>query len=420
MSRRVVVTGMGIVSSYGTGHQNFADAIFKGVSGIHRLSFSTGQLGITVGAEVTPALFNPIDFIDAKLAKRLDPVILFGVAASKMALIDSGLTITEELMPRAGVFIGSGEGGIRTMLKEAEVYVSRFNANQPAEKFISPMYVTNILPNMAAGFTAIELGLRGPSLCPISACASGNDAIGLARDSILSGRTDIMFAGGTDSSLNMLGLAGFNSMRALSRKHDENPTSASRPFDKDRDGFVMSEGSAILVLEEREFALARKARIYAEIVGYGAACDAYNIVAPDPESKGTTEAIQAALDNAGLKPEQIDHINAHGTSTEFNDRSESMAIRKVFGDRTDVLPVTSIKSMTGHPMGAAGAFEAIISIHSLNRQQIPPTINLENQDPDCNIRVITETTEFKMNYILSESFGFGGQNSVLIFKKHNI
>lgn len=419
MSRRVVITGMGIVSSYGTGHQPFADAIFKGITGIKRVTFFTGQLGISIGAEVTPGVFNPTEYMDAKMARRLDPVILFGVAASKMAIKDANLSLADDQKGRAGVFIGSGEGGIRSILKEAEIYVSRFNADQPAEKFISPMYVTNILPNMAAGFTAIELGFRGPSLCPVTACASGNDAIGLAYQSVVSGRSDVMVAGGTDSSVSMLGIAGFNSMRAMSRKRDDTPEAASRPFDADRDGFVMAEGSAVLVLEELEFAKARGANIYAEIVGYGAACDAYNIVAPDPDSKGTTEAINEALRSANLKPEQIDHINAHGTSTEFNDMSEARAIRKVFGNRAETIPVTAVKSMTGHPMGAAGPFEAIIAVHSLLRQQVPPTLNLDNQDPNCNIRVVTKLTDFELNYVLSESFGFGGHNSVVIFKKYD-
>ncbi len=418
--RRVVVTGLGVVSPYGIGLKVFEENIFAGRSGIRRITgFDPSGLPTKIAGEITD--FDPTQFIDPKQARRMDQVHLFAVAAAKLALEDAKLDLegmSEEEKLRSGIYIASGIGGIRTFLDQVVVVATVYFENRRAAvKKISPFFIPNIIANMPAGLVSMETGLMGPNFGPVSACASANHALGLAFREIRDGYADIMLTGGTESAVNFLGMAGFNAMRALSTRNDE-PEKASRPFDRDRDGFVMGEGAGVLVFEELEHAKRRGAKIYAEVVGFGQSADAYHLTQPAPGGRGASLAISNALHDAGITPEQVDYINAHGTSTPQNDIAETQAIKLALGDHAYRTKISSTKSMIGHLLGAAAAVEAIATVLALVRQQCPPTINLENPDPECDLDYVPNQTEdHSITYAISNAFGFGGHNTVMVFKR---
>ena len=412
--KRVVITGMGCVSPFGVGVDKAWDAVTKGKSGIRQLTVDIDKQLVKIGGEVPE--YNAEDYVDAKEAKRLDKFILYAIMAADEAAKSGNFDIEKEDPYRVGVVIGSAQGGLATMAQNHEVMLSRGYYK------CSPFTVPMMIPNMAAGKVSIRLGAKGMNKAIATACATGAHSIGDAYRFIQYGDADIIFAGGTDSKISNFGVGAFTSAKTLSKRNDE-PEKASRPYDKDRDGFVMSEGAAVVMLEELEHAKARGAKIYAEIVGYGQSADAYDMVAPDPEGKGAEYAINAAMKDAGIIKSDIDYINTHGTSTHVGDIAESKTIERIFGnkDENTKLLVSSTKSMTGHMLGAAGAIEAIFSIETTMNDVVPPTINLENQDEEVgNLDYVpNKAREHKVEYALSNSFGFGGTNAVLIFKKYN-
>ena len=414
MKRRVVVTGMGCVSPFGVGVDTLWENLKKGNSGIRKLTVVDTQKHLVhIGGEVPE--FDTTPFVDAKDARRMDKFILCSVVAADLAMQDANFDLEKEDMTRFGVIAGSAAGGLDTIQKNHEVMTQR------GYHKCSPFMVPMMISNMAAGKISIKYGIRGISKTIVTACATGAHSIGDALRAIQCGDADVMIAGGAEAGICDLGIGAFTSAKTLSRSNDE-PTKASRPYDVNRDGFIMSEGAGILVLEERERAIKRGAKIYAELVGYGQSSDAYDMVAPDPEGKGATLAMELAVKEAGLQPKDIDYINAHGTSTHVGDIAESNAIAKMFGDKVQNpnLSVSSTKSMTGHMLGGAGAAEAIISILAMRDGIVPPTINLDNQDPEVANLDYTphKAKEKEMNTVLSNSFGFGGHNAVLVFKKH--
>lgn len=411
--RRVVVTGTGCISPFGTGSEIAWKSVLSGKSGVKHLSFNTdGQL-VKIGAEVPD--FNAEEYVDAKEAKRLDKFILYAIIAADEAAKEANFDINKENPYRIGVIIGSAQGGLASMEQNHTIMLNRGYYK------CSPFTVPMMIPNMAAGKVSIRLGAKGINKAVATACATGAHAIGDAFRSIACGDADVVFAGGSESKISNFGVGAFTSAKTLSRRNEE-PEKASRPYDKDRDGFVMGEGAAIVVLEEYEHAKARGAKILAEITGYGQSADAYDMVAPDPEGKGAEYAIKAAIENSGITVSDIDYINAHGTSTHVGDIAESKTIERIFGDKdtNKNLLVSSTKSMTGHLLGAAGAIEAIFSIKATMDDVVPPTINLENQDEEVgNLDYVPNIArEHKVNYAMSNSFGFGGCNAVLIFKKY--
>lgn len=412
--KRVVITGMGCVSPFGVGVDKAWDAVTNGKSGIRQLTVDIDKQLVKIGGEVPE--YNAEDYVDAKEAKRLDKFILYAIMAADEAAKNGNFDIEKEDPYRVGVVIGSAQGGLATMAQNHEVMLSRGYYK------CSPFTVPMMIPNMAAGKVSIRLGAKGMNKAIATACATGAHSIGDAYRFIQYGDADIIFAGGTDSKISNFGVGAFTSAKTLSKRNDE-PEKASRPYDKDRDGFVMSEGAAVVMLEELEHAKARGAKIYAEIVGYGQSADAYDMVAPDPEGKGAEYAINAAMKDAGITKSDIDYINTHGTSTHVGDIAESKTIERIFGnkDENTKLLVSSTKSMTGHMLGAAGAIEAIFSIETTMNDVVPPTINLENQDEEVgNLDYVpNKAREHKVEYALSNSFGFGGTNAVLIFKKYN-
>jgi 3-oxoacyl-[acyl-carrier-protein] synthase II len=356
--------------------------------------------------------FQPEAYIDRREARRMDRFCQFAVAAAKQALDDAALQIDENNAERTGVYIGSGIGGIQTLLENYRTMLTRGPGR------VSPTMVPVMIPNMAAAQVSILYGIKGPTLAPVTACATGNNAIGEAFKLIQRGGADIVVAGGTESTVTDLAIAGFGNATALSTRNDE-PERASRPFDAQRDGFVAAEGAGVLVLESLEHAEKRGARIYAEVIGYGASSDAYHMVATDPEGLGAYRAMKAALDDAGIAPEDVDYINAHATSTPIGDRSETMAIKKLFGDYAYRLPISSNKSMFGHMLGAAGGVEAVALVKTLQNGVIPPTINLEHPDPECDLDYVpNHAREADLQIGLSNSFGFGGHNAVIVLKKY--
>jgi len=414
MKRRVVVVGMGCITPYGIGIDTIWNNLIQGKSAIRKLTaVDTSKHIIDFGGEVPE--FDPTPYVDAKDAKRMDKFLLCAMVAAAEAMKDADIDLSQVDLTRFGVIAGSSVGGLDTIQKNYDMMLNRgFSKCSP---FMVPMMITN----MAAGKISIKYGLRGVSKSIVTACATGAHSVGDAFRAIQYGDADLMIAGGSEAGICDIGIGAFSSARTLS-KNNEHPTEASRPFDIDRDGFVMSEGSGLFVLEEREHALKRGAKIYAEIVGYGQSSDAYDMVAPDPTGGGAALAMQKALDDAGLKPEDIDYINAHGTSTHAGDLAESNAIAKVFGDRSKNknLLVSSTKSMTGHMLGGTGSIEAIISVKTLLEGIVPPTINLKNQDPEvADLDYVPNVARKKeINAVLSNSFGFGGCNAVLVFKKH--
>ncbi len=410
MKRRVVVTGIGLVTPLGVGIDNVWKRILNGESGIAPTTrFDVSRHDTKFAGEVKE--FKAEDYILPKEIKRIDLFIQYALAATKIAFKDSGLEMDKEDSERVGVVVGTGLGGLPTLEKYHSVLLERGPGR------ISPFFIPMLIANEAPGHIAIEYGMKGPNLCIVTACATGAHSIGESMRIIQYGDADVMVAGGTEANLTPLTVGGFNAMKALSTRNDA-PEKASRPFEKDRDGFVVAEGSGIIIMEELEHALKRGAKIYAEIAGYGYNGDAYHITAPCPDGEGFVRCIKMALKDAGMAPGEVDYINAHGTSTELNDYTETLAIKEVFGERAYKIPVSSTKSMTGHLLGAAGAVEAVFSVLSIRDQVCPPTINYENPDPQCDLDYVPNTARnHKINVALSNSFGFGGTNCTLVFRK---
>jgi len=410
MNRRVVVTGLGAMSPYGVGVPVLWEGVQAGKSAIKEITlFDTSDFPVKFAGEVTG--FQAEEYFDKKEVRHLDRVSQFAMLAADEALKDSGLNLDAVDRTRVGAIIGSGIGGLDTTEQQV------LTLHQRGVRRVSPFLVPMMMINASSGQVAIRLGLRGPNYCVSSACASGNHALGLALHTIRYGMADVMVAGGSEAALTPIGLAGFCSARALS-KRNEDPQRASRPFDKDRDGFVFSEGCGLLLLEEYEHAKARGARIYCEIAGLGNTDDAFHITAPHEEGEGAARAMQMALDDAGMQPTDVQYINAHGTSTSLNDKLETMAIKRVFGDGAAGLAISSTKSMHGHLLGAAGGIEAVISALALHHQFAPPTINYETPDPECDLDYVpNEGRKLEISGLLSNTLGFGGHNACLAFRK---
>ncbi len=408
--RRVVVTGVGLVSPLGTGNRKNWEALVAGRSGVGRITrFDATDFPVQIAGEVKD--FSPEAFIEKKEIKKMDLFIQYSLAAAQFAMEDSGLQITEANAERVGVLVGAGLGGLPTIEKY------HLALQEGGYKKISPFFIPMLITNLAPGHISIKYGAKGPNLSSVSACATGTHSIGDAFHMIARGDADAMIAGGTESTVTPLAIGGFAVMRALSSRNDD-PESASRPFEKNRDGFVLAEGAGIVILEEFEAAKKRGAKIYGEVVGYGLTGDAYHLTAPAPDGEGAARCMKMALDNAGIKPEEVDYINAHGTSTPFNDLYETMAIKKVFGSHAGKLMVSSSKSMTGHMLGAAGGVEAAITLLSMDTGVVTPTINYQEPDPECDLDYVPNTArDAKVNCALSNSFGFGGTNATLLFRK---
>jgi 3-oxoacyl-[acyl-carrier-protein] synthase II len=411
-NNRAVITGLGLVTPLGNDVPTTWDGLVAGRSGVGPIThFDASDYSARIAAEVKG--FDPAALFGHRDARRMDRFTQFAVAAAGQALDDSGLSLTASNAHRIGAIIGSGIGGIISVLEQAEVLRTR------GPRRVSPFLIPMMLPDTAPGQVAITYGLKGPNFAVISACATGANAIGEAAEVIRRGAADAMLAGGAEAGIVPLAFAGFTVMQAVSTRNDE-PERASRPFDATRDGFVMGEGGGVVVLESETHARARGARIYAEIVGYGATADAYHITAPEETGEGAARAMQVALDQAELAPEQIDYLNAHGTSTVLNDKGETAAIKAVFGDCAYQLPVSSTKSMTGHLLGGAGAVEAVFCALALNEGVLPPTINYEHPDPECDLDYVpNEARRVTVDVAMSNSFGFGGHNACLILKRMN-
>lgn len=411
MRRRVVVTGIGCVTPIGTGKEEFWSSLLAGKSGIDYITrFDTVDYPTKIAAEIKD--FNPEDYIDKKELKKMDRFTQLAVAASRMAMEDANLKLESLEAERFGVILGTGIGGIGTF----EEQYQRLQEKGP--KRISPFFIPMLISNIGAGYVSMSLGAKGPNTTVVTACASSTNAIGEAFKVIERGAAEVMVTGGMEASITPLSIAGFCSMKAMST-NNEDPKGASRPFDLNRDGFVMGEGAGILILEELEHALKRGATIYAEVAGYGMSADAYHITAPSPEGEGAARSMQEALKDAGISPEAIDYINAHGTSTPYNDLFETLAIKGVFQEHAYQLSVSSTKSMTGHLLGAAGSIEAIACIKAIEQGIIPPTINLNDPDPQCDLDYVPNQPKKRaVNYALSNSLGFGGHNATIIMKKY--
>lgn len=410
VQRRVVVTGIGLVSPLGTGIEENWKALLAGESGIGPIThFDASEFPVRFAGEVRG--FDPAAHFDKRDIKKVDPFVQFAVAAADMALEDAGLVIPPERADRAGVLIGVGMGGIATFETAVKSYL------ESGLKKLTPFFVPRLIANMAPGQISIRYGLKGVNYTTTSACASGGHAVGEAFRLLRYGHQDVMLAGGAEAAITPLGVGGFVVMRALSMRN-EAPQRASRPFDRGRDGFVIAEGAAVMILETLEGALARGARIYAEVVGYGANSDAFHITQPAPEGSGAAECMELTLRDAGIDPHEVDYINAHGTSTPYNDANETQAIKRVFGDHAHKLAVSSTKSMTGHTLGAAGAIEAAYSVLAIYHGVIPPTINYEEPDPECDLDYVpNQPRSADLRVALSNSFGFGGTNACLAFRK---
>ncbi len=409
--RRVVVTGIGLVSPLGIGTESNWAALTAGRSGIGPIThFDAAQFAARIAGEVRG--FDPLRFVDKKDVKKMDIFIQYAIAASQFAMDDAQLRITPELAPNAGVFIASGIGGFTTIEREHIALL------QGGPRKISPFFIPSAIINLAAGQVSIRFGAKGPNSATCTACSASAHAIGDAWEIIRRGDADVMIAGGSEAAITPMGVGGFAALRALSTRNDD-PMRASRPFDKDRDGFVVGEGSGVLILEEFERARARGARIYAELVGYGMAADAYHITAPSEDGDGPLRVMQRAIKSAGIEPSQIDYINAHGTSTPHGDKVETLAIKRAFGECAKKVAVSSTKSMTGHLLGAAGGLEAGITVLAVYHQTAPPTINLDEADEECDLDYVPHTARrMPMRYALSNSFGFGGTNAALLFKRY--
>jgi 3-oxoacyl-[acyl-carrier-protein] synthase II len=411
VSRRVVVTGVGLVLPQGVGIDPVWEKICKGVSGVGPITkFDTTGFETKIAAEVRG--FRAEDYIAPKEIKKMDLFIHYALAATRIALDDAGLEISENNADRIGAIVGTGLGGLTNIEKYHRILLER------GPQRITPFFIPMIIANEASGQIAIHVGVKGPNLCVVTACATGAHSVGSAFRCIQYGDADAIIAGGVEATITPLAVGGFNAMKAISTRNDE-PERASRPFERDRDGFVMGEGAAITILEELEHARARGAKIYAELIGYGYSADAYHLAAPDPDGDGAARCMQMALRDAKLSPEEVDYINAHGTSTELNDITETVAIKRVFGDYAYKIPVSSTKSMTGHLLGAAGSTEAVFSALAIRDRIIPPTTNYENPDPRCDLDYVPNTArERDVKVVISNAFGFGGTNATLAFKRY--
>ncbi len=410
MSRRVVVTGVGLVSPLGIGTQPNWEALGAGRGGIGPITrFDASEFSARIAGEVKQ--FDPLQFIEKKDVKKMDVFIQLAIAAAQFAVDDAGLAVTPDIATRVGVFIASGIGGFSTIEREHKALLDG------GPRRISPFFIPAAIINLAAGQVSIRFGAKGPNSATCTACSASAHAIGDALEIIRRGRADVMIAGGSESAITPMGVGGFAAMRALSTRNDE-PATASRPFDLNRDGFIMGEGAGVIILEELGFAQRRGAPIYAELVGYGMSADAFHITAPSEDGDGGMRVMASALDDAGVAPGEVDYINAHGTSTPFNDRLETLAIRRLFGEHASKLAISSTKSMTGHLLGAAGGLEAGITALAIKHQLVPPTINYQTPDPECDLDYVPNTARpMAIRYALSNSFGFGGTNGALLFKK---
>ncbi len=409
--KRVVVTGLGAITPLGNNLQDYWDGLLSGKNGIGPIThFDPSRHACKIAGEVKG--FDPQDYMDRKDAKRMDRFAQFAIAASKQAIADAQLEINDLNAEQIGVLIGTGIGGLKVLEDQQEIYLTR------GPDRCSPFMIPMMIANMAAGLTAIHVGAKGPNCCTVTACAAGSNAVGDAFRLVQRGYAQAMICGGTEAAVTPLSLAGFAACRALSLRNDD-PAHACRPFDRDRDGFVMGEGAGILVLEELEHALSRGAKIYGEIVGYAMTCDAYHMTAPVPGGEGAARAIALCLKDAGLAPEQVSYINAHGTSTPANDSTETKAIKTALGDHAHKITVSSTKSMTGHLLGGSGGIEAVATAMAVKNNRVPPTINLENPDDECDLDyVANQSREQVVNVALSNSFGFGGHNVTLAFRKY--
>jgi 3-oxoacyl-[acyl-carrier-protein] synthase II len=409
LSRRVVITGIGLVSSLGIGTSENWAALLAGTSGVTRITkFDVSHYATQIAAEVKG--FDPLQFIEKKDVKKMDVFIQYAVAAAQFAMDDSGLVITPENAPDIGVFLGSGIGGFTTIEREHKALL------EGGPRKVSPFFIPSAIINLASGQVSIRFGAKGPNLATCTACSASAHAIGDSYEIIRRGDAEAMIAGGSEAAITPMSVSGFGALRALSTRNDE-PGRASRPFDKDRDGFIIGEGAGVLILEEYEHARRRGAKMYAEIVGYGMSADAYHITAPSEDGDGGVRVMRMAIRKAGIAPDQVDYINAHGTSTPYNDKLETLAIKKCFGDHAEKLAISSTKSMTGHLLGGAGGLEAGISALAVHHQRVPPTINLDDPDPGCDLDYVPhQSRELPIRYALSNSFGFGGTNAALLFR----
>jgi 3-oxoacyl-[acyl-carrier-protein] synthase II len=410
LRRRVVITGMGLVIPVGIGVETAWKNVCEGKSGIGPLTrFDTNGFETKIAGEVKS--FNSELYIDKKEIKKMDLFIQYSLAATKEALEDAQLTITSENSERTGVIVGTGLGGLPSIERYHKILLEKGPGR------ISPFFIPMLIANLASGQIAIQFGAKGPNTCVVTACATGGHCIGDAFRAIVYGDADAMITGGTEANITPLTIGGFNAMKALSTRNDE-PEKACRPFEKNRDGFVVAEGAGILILEDLQFALKRKAKIYGELIGYGYTGDAYHITAPSPDGDGAVRCMKMAIRDAGLKPEDVDYINAHGTSTPLNDFTETLAIKAVFGDHAKKVPISATKSMTGHLLGAAGSTEAIFTILAIRDGIMPPTINYEEPDPQCDLDYVPNVARRKpIKVAMSNAFGFGGTNATLVFKK---
>jgi 3-oxoacyl-[acyl-carrier-protein] synthase II len=410
-ARRVVVTGVGAVTPVGNTAEEFWAALLQGKSGIGPITrFDAGPLPTKIAGEVKG--FDSLQFIDKKDDRKFDPFLKYAIACAAMAVEDAGLNVERVDRTRFGVLVGSGIGGITTLLETHKVLLEK------GPDRVSPFFIPMLIINMASGLISMRFGAKGPNSSIVTACATGNHAIGDAMKIIQRNDADVMIAGGSEAIILPLTFAGFCQMKAMSTRNDE-PTRASRPFDAARDGFVCGEGGGLLVLESLDHALTRDARIYAEVVGYGMTGDAHHMTAPDPEADGAARAMSLAVRDAGIEPSMVGYINAHGTSTPYNDKSETMAIKRVFGEHARKLAVSSTKSMTGHLLGAAGGIEAIATALAIHHGVLPPTINYESPDPDCDLDYVpNQARKQDVEIALSNAFGFGGTNATLVFRKY--
>ncbi|MCM1982765.1 beta-ketoacyl-ACP synthase II [Lyngbya confervoides] len=410
--KRVVVTGMGAITPIGNTLSDYWESLMAGRSGIAPIThFDASAHNCRIAGEVKG--FDPESYMNRKDAKRMDRFAQFAVAASKQAIADAGLEINDRNAADIGIIIGTGIGGLKVLEDQQEIYLTR------GPDRCSPFMIPMMIANMAAGLTAIHVGAKGPNSCSVTACAAGSNAIGDAFRFVQRGYAKAMICGGTEAAVTPLSVAGFAAARALTSRNDE-PEKASRPFDANRDGFVLGEGVGILILEDREWAIARGANIYAEMVGYGLTCDAYHMTSPSPGGVGAARAIELCLKDAGLSPDQVSYINAHGTSTPANDTTETAAIKKALGDNAYKIAVSSTKSMTGHLLGGSGGIEAVASVMAIARDRLPPTLNLDQPDEGCDLDYVPHTSrDHKVDVVLSNSFGFGGHNVTLAFQKYS-
>jgi 3-oxoacyl-[acyl-carrier-protein] synthase II len=411
LNRRVVITGIGLVSALGIGTRETWAGLLAGQSGVGRVTrFDVTSYAAQIAAEVKG--FDPLNWIEKKDIKKMDLFIQYAIAASQFAVDDAALTITPERAPDIGAFIGSGIGGFITIEREHEALLNG------GPRKVSPFFIPSAIINLASGQVSIRFGAKGPNLATCTACSASAHAIGESFEIIRRGDAIAMIAGGSEAAITPMSLGGFSQLRALSTRNDE-PARASRPFDRERDGFIIGEGAGVVILEELEFARARGAKIYAELVGYGSTADAYHMTAPSEDGDGARRAMAMAVRKAGIRPEDIDYINAHGTSTPYNDKLETLAIKNLFGEHAYRVAISSTKSMTGHLLGGAGGLEAGITALAVQEGVVPPTINLDHPDPECDLDYVPHgKRELSINYALSNSFGFGGTNATLLFKKY--